>query len=802
MDFSELETFDADIPQIANDSIRDRVRKSRKKRGAKRPKDRRMIAWDGEGINLSGDGKPQHYVLFGCSARVDEPLQITDPSQSLGFFELADYMLETVAMFPGAFHVGYGFGYDQNMIIRSLRWSTKLKIYESGEAWVRKDKSTLYKVTLVPKKMISITRVIKGKNGDRETAHIKIEDLVSFYASSFVKAYTATFPLANDDPTWQTIVSGKASRGSNKWEDMAEVRRYWGVEILALEKLATGLRDLMWDNGFYITQWYGPGAFANYLRRRHDLIRHEWGGKEENLPNRQVHKAIKTAYYGGHFEQYQGGRVRETVYGYDINSAYPAAFCNVPSMQEGGFWQDLTREEARRDAHNPSSPLTVYYVDFKGRYPEQRSFMQTKPMPLPWRDERGNVSYPPIVTGWYWSPEIQAVLASQRWNNEYSSLNVLRAYRWVPADDSQPWRAMIEPMYERRLELKRDKNPAQMVFKLGPNSLYGKMAQRVGYDAETKTPPRAHTLTIAGFLTSWCRANILRLLDAIDDDQLIAVETDGVYTTAPPAQIAERWPDIRFGEALGEWGIDEYDEVIYLQNGVYLKRNGDEWEAKTRGVNAAALPIEVVEAYAARCEAGGKWDALTVDNGQQFMGLGLTILRATNGDNTVISSKAASMHCTWYPDEKQIIPTGAASSKRSHHKMCCNACKAGLSLNDGLHTLHIHQRTNRGLGYVSHPYRLPWEREDKEAWRDKIGVSADRQSDAPRGTHPGRQLPHHRERRSITSADIPPFSPGQSRERGTKSIVGSADRPLSPRQLLKYASAAQSAAMGEDAGRQ
>src|SRR5690349_15368444 len=28
---------------------------------------RKFIAWDGEGINLQGEGKPQSYVLFGCS---------------------------------------------------------------------------------------------------------------------------------------------------------------------------------------------------------------------------------------------------------------------------------------------------------------------------------------------------------------------------------------------------------------------------------------------------------------------------------------------------------------------------------------------------------------------------------------------------------------------------------------------------------------------------------------------------------------------------------------------------------------
>jgi hypothetical protein len=37
-----------------------------------------FIAWDGEGINLKGEGKPQSYVLFGCSeGHVKNPKGLT-----------------------------------------------------------------------------------------------------------------------------------------------------------------------------------------------------------------------------------------------------------------------------------------------------------------------------------------------------------------------------------------------------------------------------------------------------------------------------------------------------------------------------------------------------------------------------------------------------------------------------------------------------------------------------------------------------------------------------------------------------
>lgn len=735
-----LSHVDAALPTPTPPAVR-MARSRVRARQAQRPADRRMIAWDGEGINLAGDGQPQSYVLFGCSARVDDPLVLSRPEGTLDFFDIADYMLETKERFPNAYHIGFSFKYDQNMIIQTLRWSAKRELYLNGSTWVRRDKDTRYKVSWVPGKMIGITRV-RGKGNDRKTTHIKIEDIFSFYATSFIRAYQSTFPDAGHEEGWREIVEGKASRGYNKWEDLAEIRRYWEYEIVALERLATGLRDILWNNGFNLTQWYGPGAFANYIRRTYNLIQHEWGGKEENLPSDALHYAIKCAYYGGHFEQYQGGRVRGKVYSYDINSAYPAAFTTLPTMREGGFWQELSYAECQKDAYAPKQPLTVYYVKFRGRDPEQHLFFQTKPMPLPWRDERGNVSYPPIVEGWYWSPEVSAILNSRRWNNRDSKLYIVKGYRWVPADDSKPWADVILPMYAKRLELKAANDPAQMAFKLGPNSLYGKMAQRVGYDDDAKTPPKAHTLCIAGYLTSWCRAQILRMLDVIDDDQLIAVETDGVYTTAPPDQITERWSNVRFSKDLGDWGVEEYDEVIYLQNGVYLKRNGDKWETKARGVSASALTYERVSHYTQQCAAKEKWEPLVIEQGQQFLGLGLSILRATDGNGNLNSSKANRLHCVWVPDVKEIIPTGAASSKRSHHPICCQACKDGLSLDDGLHTLHIHQRGHNGRGYVSYPYRLPWETKEVESWRYRVSDTTDRQSDVPRGSR--RKHPHNR----------------------------------------------------------
>lgn len=702
-----------ELPTAGNATQRSRKHRARKRKNTV-PEDRRMIAWDGEGIKPDGANAPQNYVLFGCSARPHEPMVTTRPDQTLQFRELADYMLETAAMFPGAFHVGYYFKYDQNMIIRTLHWHHKRALYDTGTVKVQYGKVT-YKLSWVPGKKTEIHRFGQG-----DPAYIKIEDMAAFYASSFVAAYRSTFPDADSDPTWAKVIEGKANRSNTKWEDMPAIREYWYYEILAVERLAEGFKRMLWDNGFYLLQWYGPGAFANYLRRTENLVVHEWGGKEENLPNDAVHTAIKSAYYGGHFEQYLAGQIEGPIYQYDINSAYPAAFCHLPSMREGGFWQRLKILDIDADAVNPSSPLTVYYVSFARRVkPGESRRLAYEPMPLPFRDERGNVSYGAYHSGWYWAPEVTAMLTSKRWGGQ--RISITDAWRWVAADDDRPWARVIESMYATRLELKVAGNPAQMVYKLGPNSLYGKMAQRVGFNVETKEPPKAHTLCIAGFLTSWCRGMILRIMDTMDTEQIIAVETDGIYSTAPPEQVQDRWSGFVFGKMLGEWGLETYDEIVYIQNGVYICRTGDKWTTKTRGINKALLPPDKVLAYVKTCKADDEWASLLIDGGEDFLTLGTAINRCLQPDGTFIAAKANRLHCVWYPSVKIVDAAGSARSKRTHLRRDCPACQAGKTLADGAHRLHIHQRFTPGNKRVSAPYRLPWETTEAEQWRDSIG---------------------------------------------------------------------------------
>jgi len=270
--------------------------------------------------------------------------------------------------------------------------------------------------------------------------------------------------------------------------------------------------------------------------------------------------------------------------------------------------------------------------------------------------------------------------------------------------------------------LKAEHNPVQMGYKLSMNSLYGKMAQRAGGKDKA---PSSHTLPIAGYVTSWCRAQVMNLMLSCPPGSIITVETDGVFTTTPPEQLGR----FRFSDKLGDWGVKKYDEMISVQNGVYMLRNGDVWEPpKSRGIPASAMDIDAIIAHFEKCK-GDRWPKLEFQNKEAFIGLGAAISRATiinkRGRPSTNPFKARALHCTWKVDPREIDIEGH-NSKRAHWAKSCPLCKMGVSITEQPHFMTIHseadQWNNDPSDWVSSSYVLPWEKNTKpgeveERWR-------------------------------------------------------------------------------------
>lgn len=637
------------------------------------PHVRDFIFWDGEGTRGTKK-RNQNYSLFGCSTgeRVIAPALTT--------LKCLKFIIDVGKRNPHAFHVGFAFEYDVNMILASLSSKLLRELKDNGSVLYNG-----YRIEHVPSKWLQVTKygdTYRGGNkNDKFT--VRIADLFGFFQCSFIKACESYIP---DDPLMAdiaTIEAGKAARNAFDYDNIEYITKYWEVEIQLGKKLVERLREMLYSVDLNVTRWHGPGALANYTYKKQGILPHK------KLNGEEVRNASRYAYAGGRFELFRLGR-HERVYGIDINSAYPAAISRLPSLSEG-TWRHVT---------NPSviQEFGVYHVRMAGQ-----GVLSKVPAPLFHRDPTHNISYPWITEGWYWSPEI--ISCKPFW--EKAGFEIIEGYEYVDWS-TRPF-GFVRDMYDERKRLKAEGNGAEKALKLALNSLYGKMAQRVGWE-RTGRPPTWHQLEWAGYVTSATRAKLFAVMARIPWDHLIAVETDGIYTTYDPRKLG-----IQDSKALGEWETTQYDEMMYVQSGVYFARNGDDWIGKYRGLDKGTLDENVITDYLHTLTPNptkeNPWPPI-VGPTTRFIGYPFAIQREDSNRGPMKVH-----HCVWEKTQRELS-TGR-EGKRRHVPKLCEACQQGATAYEKPHDLIIQSNSTKVMHSEMHS--IPWENKDNGAtaeWRE------------------------------------------------------------------------------------
>lgn len=502
------------------------------------------IAWDGEGIT---DDAGHHYVLFGNS--LGEFL--TDRS-GLHTLDIFDMLWDTHIHHPKAWHVIFGGSYDFNMWLRELSPVQCRMIWDGvpvrvGDYWVYYNQRAM----TIERGMESMT----------------IWDVWRFYQGSFVKALKQELPTF---PQLPVIEAGKADRGGFKFSDIEEVKVYCNAELQALTLLMQKLDfNLELAEIGALRQMNGAGSIAGALLNKYRVKDHI-----NTLPP-EIDYASHVAYSGGRVELWKMGHANQHMYGYDLNSAYPFIIQSLPSLQ-AAKWRHAGKSKYRRDV--PS--FTVYRLRFDARHRRERGY------PFFQRMGDGTILYPNCVEGWYWKPEVDAAMDA----GYEECITILESWTLEPGIDTMPFEFVPEVYAFRKLLKELGHDGAQLVLKLGMNSLYGKLAQSVG-----AAPYRC--LPWAGWITSSTRAAMFSAASQ-DPDAAVFIATDGILTTRP-LKLDE-------GSALGQWSSTEYEDAITVQSGVYFLKYtcdkpdcckpGDKpkWHDKYRGFDKGSIDPQVI----------------------------------------------------------------------------------------------------------------------------------------------------------------------------------------------------------------
>lgn len=587
---------------------------------------RKIVMWDGEGIQ---NGEDQEYAML-CNS---EGAQLS-ARRHLTTLEIFTFLVENSD--PKAINVGFALGYDIQMWLRSLsgekgitmvtgrkRVTGKMLVssilnnksyggisfFMGGYAW---------SVNWRPRKQFVLKRWgIAMPDGsiqryaDEATLGINLWDIWGFYQGKFTDALEKNNIACELEVTKEM----KAKRGRFGYEDFDEVMRYCFSECrdgavlfkrTILDCIAANIIPSRYD---------GPGALAASLFKREDVKAHI---KDEP---KEVEDPAKCAYFGGRIEALRIGRM-QGVRGYDIASAYPAQIQNLPSLHGDWVLHDGAPSSAAREGIR-----RLYHVEYA--YQRGLSFY-----PLPYRSIRDEVLFSAEGENWHWDVEMDGERVwCERFRQQRAT--VLEYWEFTPNNPETKPFAFVPTIFKLRSAWKNGtpKNPAEKILKLALNSLYGKMAQQLGAVIEevegvkfVRKPPY-FSMVWAGIITAGARAELLKAACATKcDDSVVLFMTDGIY-------VRENLGISTMKEVLGAWEpAEEYDDFVVAQAGVYwYRKRGKAWEAKYRGFDKESMetPDIVLNAWKAGCESVEAKVHRFIGYGIGLMGEGLWEKRCT-----------------------------------------------------------------------------------------------------------------------------------------------------------------------------
>jgi hypothetical protein len=574
---------------------------------------RPIVSVDGEGVNRP-DGSHDYLLLaiHGIAA-------ISSPAR-LSTLECLDYLWSNLS--DENINVIFGGSYDFNMWCRDLGRPRLSALYHSNFIG-RPIRYGPYALKWMRGKQFTI---------ERDDRTVTINDVVSFFQLPFVGACDL---YLNDSPLWAQhrtrIVKEKARRGIFTSDELQNIGEYNELELVLLTELVGELRDRLNKVHLRPRRWNSPGAIAAALFQREAIKEHK------GEPPAWVARAARFAYFGGRFEVLKFGLTKVPAYEYDVNSAYPRALLELPSLA-GASWH-MERGDAG------THPFALYHIEFENKNPTGANL----PGPIPARGPKGTICYPMKVDGWIWSPEMEALRLYVK-RVPGAQFRVVETIVCTPASSTRPF-AFVAALYRQRAALKKSGDGAHLAIKLGLNSLYGKLAQQVGWvPATAKHPlriPPYHQLEWAGYVTSYCRAAVLTA--ALSDlSSVIAFETDALFTSRPLDAA------ICIGTNLGDFEKTEFTNLTYIQSGHYYGdlANGKA-VAKYRGVDRGYMVRADVERNMRKRVPKNRHPVIVT----RFMGAGIALARGLD------------VWCSWREEPKQLDlqPSG----KRLHGACWC-----------------------------------------------------------------------------------------------------------------------------------
>lgn len=548
-----------------------------------------FIGIDGEAIKdgefnwvYEEDGKkvtkviPQsHYVMLQADGI--EPLyaecikDATKKVESLTSTEIFEWLLQPALI--GKDIIGYFLNYDFENWLRDVPDNLYCELLEAKEVtW------GLYTIWFIPKKIFKVSR--PDKDNLEKILSRTIYDYSGYWQRAFLKTVKANKECCTPEE-YELLVNGKANRNIFKREDWKEIAEYNQLECVVLSKIAKKSFDTIAD-GFAKADIkikpkgkdsYSPKALASKFykllkwRENHPILKiddvniDKFSATLGSYSNeRTLAFPFSAAYYGGRIESLQIGEFSGELYSSDIRSAYPRGLSTLPEK-----WDSTDAIYTEKDvdiARYVSERYCGMYL-INWNFPDNWTLY-----PFPFRSSFGNVYFPARGKGWVSCLEYYAVLdtvpANERKHIDVSACMVLKNTANRGAVHFNRTNDAWENGFNARQGMKKRKESGEYGIKLLLNAGYGGTIQQVGVkDWRDEKTLKVFNDFVGMWITAYCRATVwLGVCEyRTDKDAIIAIQTDGVYSTKPLHVNSEPF--------LGCWEVDKIYDMTNIMSGIY-----------------------------------------------------------------------------------------------------------------------------------------------------------------------------------------------------------------------------------------
>lgn len=539
-----------------------------------------FVGVDGESYTIGGDHR---YTLLAAGGSGIN--RWTYDPQGLSTVRCLEFLLDLP---KGKTLVAFGWNYDVNMLARDIPVKQLIELWKTGATrW------NGYSLMWIPSKFFHIRSLKRSR---------RIYDVFGFFQSSFVNALRKWGFEPNGE-----METMKEQRSAFDAEMKEQIIEYCLDECNQLAELMAELDTALRGVGLETKNWIGAGAIASELMKRHKVKdSHQY----DSQISEELDEEIKRAYFGGRVELFKQGKF-DRLYDYDIISAYPSKAISLPVLTDG-IWKEVD--------YVPGRNWTLYRV--KWNLPKQSTFT-----PFPVR-KGGDIFYPSNGEGTYHAVEVDA--AMRVFGNDIS---IVKGWSFIPNNDNKPF-DWIPAEFAHRKELKSKGHAGEKCLKLGLNSIYGKLAQGVGFGDK---PPPFQSYFWAGYITAATRANVIDVA-AHNIDALVMIATDGIFFDTDP-QIPER-------NELGGLELTVGEDCFVAQPGIYSYIEDGEIIGKCRGFFTREVNFETLrEGF----ETDGEHFIATFES-VRFMGLGACLL--TKDLDSWRTWKTTTRKLSLYPNRK------------------------------------------------------------------------------------------------------------------------------------------------------